>query len=178
MAEICRSDFNLNDSKKIELLAGKNENGCPALFIACQCGHYKTVTALIAGICRADLNFNNDGKIEFAAVENKYCFSGLISAFISAISRGSRHLSKNPKAELLAGKTEEGYPALYIACLLGHLDVVTELVSAICSSDLSLSQSEKAELLAGKNAYGVSALEIARVRGYYKIVEVLRNCGM
>jgi len=80
-------------------------------------------------------------------------------------------LDKNTKKEVIAGKNKCGTPALFVACMNGHLEALYALLAMITKIDCE--PVVKNELLEGRRADGTSALFIACQNGHYKLVTVL-----
>ncbi|MDP0590236.1 MAG: ankyrin repeat domain-containing protein [Candidatus Endonucleobacter bathymodioli] len=110
----------MTNAQKEELLAGKNADGCSALYIACQYGRREIVTILMAAIF-SNLDLTNAQKAELLAAKDAdgcsalyiACKNGhpetvtaLFTALFTAICNGDINLSHAKKQSCLLGKME------------------------------------------------------------------------
>ncbi|WP_051686738.1 ankyrin repeat domain-containing protein, partial [Francisella sp. W12-1067] len=161
---------NINNTDKQKLLAAKNPNGGPGLFIALQNGH----TATVENYIKAIANINGINKQELLAAKNPNGCPGLFMALQKGHAAAVKSYIKNianingiNKQELLAAKDPARVSGLFMALQDGHAEAVKSYIEAV----ININGINKQELLAAKNPNGCPGLFMALQKGHAATVE-------
>ena len=127
----------VSDDKRLELLAGKNNNGVPALYIAMGWGRAEVIEPYGALMEKVP----KDQRFELLAAKCNKGFPALYVAMVKGRAEvikpyGELVRKLTPEdqhIELLAGKAGDGEPALLAAMYSGHAEVVKSYVEVVKS---------------------------------------------
>ena len=177
----------LPQDKQIELLAGKDNYGTPALFMCMQNGHAETITAY------GDL-LNQCGPIPqnhfINLLSAKYkgtpaLFMSMLGGHAEAIKaygellKQLESIPQNQLIELLAAKDSSDEPALYTSMYKGHAEAV-KAYGELLQQFESIPQSQLIELLAARYK-NIPAFFISMQRGHAEAIkaygELLKQYG-
>ncbi|QIV94766.1 ankyrin repeat domain-containing protein [Allofrancisella frigidaquae] len=161
---------NLSHGEKEKVLAAKDSDGTPGLFIALQDGFAEAVKAYIEGIRNTPM-INKD--ILLAAKDSDGT-SGLYMALqdghaetVKAYIEGIKNIPTINKNVLLAAKDSDNVPGLYMALQNNHAEAVKAYIEGI----KNISLINKDILLAAKDIDGKPGLFMPMQEGYAETVK-------
>jgi ankyrin repeat protein len=164
------------EAERITLLAAKNADKTPGLFMAIQDGHADVVKAF--GELIRSLALPKEACVKLLAAKDTDGTSALFMALQNGDADAvtafgelmlSLNLTKEQCVDLLAAQGADGTPGIFMALQYGHADAVKAYGELIRSLDLP--KEKCAELLAAKTANGTPALFLALQNGHADAVK-------
>ena len=168
----------LPQEKQIEQLAGKNANGCPALFMGMQNGHAEAITAY-AELLKQCGTIPQHQLIDFLAAKFEdvpALFMSMLNGHAEAIKvygellKQFESILQDDLVELLAAKDSSDDPALLTSMYEGHTEAI-KVYGELLKQFESILQDDLVELLAAKDSSDEPALFMSMKKGHAEVIK-------